>query len=263
MDILKQISTKNLDQDKKIYFASDVHLGAPTIRNPREHEKRFVAWLDAVKSTASEIYLLGDVFDFWFEYKRVVPRGYTRLMGKLAEITDSGIPVHFFTGNHDIWVFDYLPSETGVIVHREPLMQQWGNKTFYLAHGDGLGGYDKKFNFLKAIFTNPFAQWMFGHIHPNWGIGFATMWSKQSREKNLVKYGSQYLGDDKEWLVLYANETLKTTPVDYFVFGHRHIALDKDLGQGSRLIYLGDWINQCTYAVWDGHELRLEKFKYQ
>lgn len=246
---------------KKIYFASDVHLGAPTIRNPRDHERTFVAWLDQIKDSAEAIYLLGDIFDFWFEYKKVVPRGYTRLLGKLAEITDSGIPVHFFTGNHDIWVFDYLPRETGVIVHHEPMICQLDDKTFFLAHGDGLGGFDKTFTFIRSIFTNRFAQWLFGHIHPNWGIGFATMWSKQSREKNMVKYGSVYLGDDKEWLVMFARDTLKKQSIDYFVFGHRHIALDKDMGEGSRLIYLGDWISQLTYAVWDGHTLQLETFK--
>ena len=249
-----------MNNDKKIYFASDVHLGAPTIKNPREHEQVFVAWLDHIKNSAEAIYLLGDIFDFWFEYKKVVPRGYTRLLGKLAEITDSGVPVHFFTGNHDIWVFDYLPKETGVIVHHEPLQCQFNGKSFYLAHGDGLGGYDKKFSLLKAIFTNSVAQWMFSHIHPNWGIGFASLWSKKSREKNLVKYGSVYLGDDKEWLVLFARETLKTQHFDYFVFGHRHIALNMEVGEKSRLIYLGDWIKQMTYAVWDGKELNIEKF---
>ena len=260
---IRHLVELTLNQGKKIYFASDVHLGAPTIAHPREHERLFVAWLDSIRPTAEAVYLLGDIFDFWFEYKKVVPRGFTRLLGKLAEMTDSGIPVHFFTGNHDIWVFDYLPRETGVIVHHQPLVCNLNGKTFYLAHGDGLGGYDKKFNFLKRIFTNRFAQWLFGHVHPNWGIGFASMWSKHSRENNLVKYGSTYLGDDKEWLVLFANETLKHQKIDYFVFGHRHIALDKPMGQGSRLMYLGDWINLHTYGVWDGQTLKLETYKYQ
>lgn len=246
--------------EKRIYFASDVHLGAPLIRNHQEHEKIFVAWLDQIKDSAREIYLLGDVFDFWFEYKKVVPRGYTRLLGKLAEITDNGIPVHFFTGNHDIWVFDYLPSETGVIVHREPLETTIDGKSFYLAHGDGLGGYDKVFNLLKAFFTNKFAQWVFAHIHPNWGIALASVWSKNSREKNLSQYGSQYLGDDKEWLVRYSHEVLQSRHFDFFIYGHRHIAMDKSISDNSRLIYLGDWISLFTYAVWDGKEMKLESF---
>lgn len=249
-----------MNSDKKIYFASDVHLGAPTISNHKEHEKIFVSWLDQIKDSAKEIYLLGDIFDFWFEYKKVVPRGFTRLFGKLAEITDRGIPVHFFTGNHDVWVFDYLPNETGVIVHRKPMDISIDGKRFFLAHGDGLGHYDKKFNFLKEIFTNKLAQWLFSHIHPNWGIGFATVWSKHSREKNMVSHGSLFLGDDKEWLILYAKEKLKEAHFDYFVFGHRHIALNKEIAANCKIIYLGDWVSKFTYATWDGEQMQLEKF---
>lgn len=238
-------------------------MGSPLIDNPLAHEKRFVAWLDSIKPTAEAIYLLGDIFDFWFEYKKVVPRGHTRLLGKLAELTDSGIPVHFFTGNHDIWVFDYLPAETGVKVHRHPLELNLGTKRLLLAHGDGLGGFDKKFAFLKAVFTNSFAQWVFAHIHPNWGIGMATFWSRKSREKNLVKYGSVYLGDEKEWLVRYARQRLETEYFDYFVFGHRHIDRLIPLNEQSQLVYLGDWINKFSYGVWDGNEMKLEYYKLQ
>jgi len=251
-----------LSSEKKIYFASDVHLGAPLIKDHREHEKRFVAWLDFVKDSAEAIYLLGDIFDFWFEYKKVVPRGNARLLGKLAEITDSGIPIHFFTGNHDIWVFDYLPAETGVIVHRHPLEIQLNNKLFYLAHGDGLGKYDKKYNLLKVLFTNKIAQWFFGHIHPNWGIAFASLWSKKSREKNLAKYGSTYLGDDKEWLVLYSKSVLEKKHYDYFVYGHRHVDRVIALNSNSTMVYLGDWIKLFSYGVWDGNEFKLEYFQY-
>jgi UDP-2,3-diacylglucosamine hydrolase len=249
-----------VNRKKYIYFASDVHLGAPSISNHKEHEMRFVAWLDSIKESAAEIYLLGDVFDFWFEYKKVVPRGFTRFLGKLAEITDSGIPVHFFTGNHDIWVFDYLPKETGVKVYRKPLDIVLGGKRFFLAHGDGLGHYDPKFNFMKAVFTNRFAQWLFGHVHPNMGIALAAFWSGKSREKNLTKYGSHFLGEDKEWLVLYAKEVLKREHFDYFVFGHRHVALNLKLDSNSRLVYLGDWVKHFTYGVWDGEDFKLERF---
>jgi UDP-2,3-diacylglucosamine hydrolase len=237
-----------------------VHLGAPLIKDHYAHEKRFVAWLDQIKESAEAIYLLGDIFDFWFEYKKVVPRGHTRLLGKLAELTDAGIPVHFFTGNHDIWVFDYLPRETGVQVHHQPLSVTLNDKRFYLAHGDGLGGYDKKFNFLKAVFTNKLAQWFFAHIHPNWGIGFASLWSKKSREKNLVKYGSVFLGEDKEWLVLYSKELLKKDHHDFFIYGHRHIDRIIDLNNNSKMVYLGDWIKLCSYGVWDGKNFSLEYY---
>ncbi|MBN2166437.1 MAG: UDP-2,3-diacylglucosamine diphosphatase [Marinilabiliaceae bacterium] len=249
-----------MKSEKKIYFASDVHLGAPTIKNPKEHEKIFVSWLDDIKDSAAEIYLLGDIFDFWFEYKRVVPRGFTRLFGKLAEITDLGIPVYFFTGNHDIWIFDYLPNETGVKIYRNPVEKVIDGKRFFLAHGDGLGNYDRKFNFIKKIFTNKIAQWLFAHIHPNFGIGFATVWSKHSREKNMVSHGSVYLGDDNEWLVLFAKEKLKESHFDYFVFGHRHIVLSKEIAPNSSIIYLGDWISNFTYGVWDGKQMQLMRY---
>lgn len=246
-----------MEEEKKIYFASDVHLGAPSIGDHRAHEQRFVAWLESIRHQASAIYLLGDIFDFWFEYRRVVPRGFTRFLGKLSEITDSGIPVHFFTGNHDIWVFDYLPRECGVTVHHEPLVLQLNGKKMFLAHGDGLGNYDRKYNFLKALFTNKAAQWLFAHLHPNLGIWIATNWSKQSREKNLTEFGTKFLGADKEWSIRYAQEVLTTTHYDYFLFGHRHLALDYALNSQSRLLYLGDWIQHFSYATFDGHELKL------
>ncbi|WP_430818113.1 UDP-2,3-diacylglucosamine diphosphatase [Carboxylicivirga caseinilyticus] len=245
---------------KKIYFASDVHLGAPGIKNHREHEIRFVNWLDSIKRDAAEIYLMGDIFDFWFEYKKAVPRGFTRFLGKLSEITDSGIPVHFFTGNHDIWVFDYLSSECGVVVHREPVIKQLEGKTFFLAHGDGLGNYDRHYNFLKSVFTNRFAQWLFSWIHPNLGIGLADFWSGKSRDKNNKIYGSHYLGDDKEWSVLYAKDVLKKQAIDYFIFGHRHVARKVSVGPESELIFLGDWIQHFSYAVIENNRVELKYF---
>ncbi len=249
-----------METSKKIYFASDVHLGAPGIKNHRQHEKRFVSWLDAVKQDAAEIYLMGDIFDFWFEYKHVVPRGFTRFLGKLSEITDSGIKVHFFTGNHDIWLFDYLENECGVIVYREPVLREFNGKRVFLAHGDGLGDYDKRYNFLKSVFTNKFAQWLFARIHPNSGIGLANFWSGKSREKNNKEYGDKYLGDDKEFSVLYAKEFLKQEKVDYFVFGHRHVARTVSVGPGCQLIFLGDWIQHFSYGIFDGKTIELKYF---
>lgn len=247
---------------KKIYFASDVHLGAPSIADHRAHEQRFVKWLDSIKETAEEIYLMGDIFDFWYEYKRVVPRGFTRFLGKLSELSDAGIPIHFYTGNHDIWIFDYLPKECGIKVYRKPQVKSILGKTFYLAHGDGLGNYDFKYNVLKAVFVNPFAQWLFSILHPNFGIGVATFWSRKSREKNLQSHGSVYLGDDKEWLVQYAQSVLKNeADIDYFVFGHRHVVRKVELNSKSQVVYLGDWVKQFSYAEFDGDELTLRYFE--
>jgi len=252
-----------LETGKRIYFASDVHLGAPGIKDHKAHERRFVSWLDEIKQTAAEIYLMGDIFDFWFEYKQVIPRGYTRFLGKLSEITDSGIPVHFFTGNHDIWLFDYLTTECGIKLYREPLVKTINGKSFYLAHGDGLGDYDPHYNFLKSVFTNRFAQWLFARLHPNFGIGMASFWSRKSREKNLKSHGVNYLGDDKEFSVLYAKEVLQqqeNQSIDYFIFGHRHVARTVDVGPGSQLVYLGDWVQHFSYGEFDGTSVELKFF---
>ncbi len=250
-----------MSENKKIYFASDVHLGAPSMANNREREKLFVKWLDQVKIDAEEIYLMGDIFDFWFEYKRAVPRGFTRVFGKLAEITDSGIPVHFFTGNHDIWVFDYLPEEVGVIVHRDIMKTELQGKKFFLGHGDGLGPYDKSYKMLKKIFTSPFLQWSFARIHPNFGIWLALKWSGQSRLSNGKIEADSFRGVDKEWLVLYAKDELKKEHFDFFVFGHRHWPCDIDLNNQSRYINTGDWVTNFTYAVFDGENMELKQFE--
>ncbi|WP_066629864.1 UDP-2,3-diacylglucosamine diphosphatase [Labilibacter marinus] len=252
---------KELEKGKKIYFASDVHLGAPSIKDSRKHEKVFVDWLDSIKEDTAALYLLGDIFDFWFEYRHVVPRGFSRFFGKICEFTDSGIPVHFFTGNHDIWVFDYLPKETGMIVHRDPVKTEFNGKSFYLAHGDGLGPYDKSYNWLKKVFTNKLLQWMFARVHPNFGVGLARKWSKQSRIKNENSDENQYLGEDKEWLMLHARDILEEEHFDYFIFGHRHLALHQDFKERSQFVYLGDWVNHRSYGVWDGSKFELKFLK--
>ena len=249
-----------MEDTKKIYFASDVHLGAPGIKDHRTHEKRFVAWLDSIKHKASELYLMGDIFDFWFEYKRVIPRGHTRFLGKLSELSDMGIPIHFFTGNHDIWLFDYLENECGIKVYRQPIVKTFNKKKLFLAHGDGLGNYDRQYNFLKSVFTNKFAQWIFARLHPNFGIGLAYFWSGKSREKNNKTYGDKYLGDDKEFGVLYAKDYIKKEKVDYFVFGHRHVAKKICVGSESQIVFLGDWIQHFSYGVFDGDTFELKYF---
>lgn len=246
-----------MENTKKIYFASDAHLGFPSYEKSLVREKKFVLWLDEIKNDASEIFLLGDIFDFWYEYKRVVPRGYTRLLGKISEITDSGIPVHFFTGNHDIWVFDYLPTETGVIIHREKFIIERNGKTFLLAHGDGLGPGDKSFKLMKKFFTSPIAQKCFSLIHPNLALKFGLSWSH--RRRHFHQY-EDFLGQDKEWLVIYSKEKLKTRHYDYFIYGHRHIPMVFDITENSKYINLGDWIGNFTYGVFDGKDFELKKF---
>ena len=247
-------------KNKKIYFVSDAHLGLPTYEKSLEREKLLVKWLDEIKSDAQEIYLLGDIFDFWYEYKKVVPRGFTRFLGKISELTDSGITVYFFTGNHDIWITDYLPKETGVILHREPVTKIINGKKFFLAHGDGLGQGDKSYKKLKKIFTNPILQWLFSRIHPNAALKIGQKWSNSRRDIESLVVGN-FKGADKENLVIYAKEKLKHEHFDYMIFGHRHIPLDVQLNDNCQFINLGDWITHFTYAVFDGNKLELKKFK--
>ncbi len=249
-----------MEQRKNIYFASDVHLGAPTIKDPRKHERRFVAWLDSIKDNAREVYLMGDIFDFWFEYRHVVPKGHTRFLGKLCELTDRGIPVHFFTGNHDIWVFDYLPRETGVIVHKGPYRTTIDGKLFFLAHGDGLTPNEKNYRILKAVFTNRVAQKLFQWLHPDAGIAMANFWSRKSREKNQNSNSAKFQGEENEWLFKFAKNQLLTNHFDYFIFGHRHVAINLQLNKNSRICYLGDWVHHFSYAQWDGEKLSLKYF---
>ena len=246
---------------KPIYFLSDAHLGSRAIKHGRTQERRLVRFLDSIKEKAGAVYLLGDMFDFWYEYKLVVPKGYTRFLGKLSELTDLGVEVHYFTGNHDIWAFEYLEKECGVVIHRQPLTLELGDKLFYLAHGDGLGDPDPKFKFLRALFHNRMAQRLFSCLHPRWAIDFGLTWAKHSRLKHEAEEPPHYFGEDKEFLVLFAKEYLKSHPsVNYFVFGHRHIELDLMLSHSARLLILGDWITQFTYAVFDGEQLWMENY---
>jgi UDP-2,3-diacylglucosamine hydrolase len=243
---------------KKIYFVSDAHLGLPPLDKSLEREKLLVKWLNEIKEDAHSVYLLGDIFDYWFEYHKVVPRGFTRLLAKIAELTDSGIPVYFFTGNHDVWVFDYLPTETGVRVFRKPLRIEINNKKFFIAHGDGMGKYERGYNIIKWIFDNRILQWLYARIHPNAATAFAHWWSKHSR---LSKAGFlPYMGEDKEYQVLYSRDILQKEHIDYFIFGHRHLPLDLKLNETSRLICLGDWYINFTFAVLNGTEIELKYY---
>ena len=257
--MVKEQDKLTFTQGKKIYFASDFHLGSPNKRDSLVREKRVVKWLEEIRQDAQEIYLLGDVFDMWFEYKHVVPRGYTRILGKLAEIADSGIPIHWFTGNHDMWIFDYLPAEIGMKLYREPIKREMAGKNFYIGHGDGLGPGDKGYKFIKKVFANPLCQWLFKWIQPDLGLGMANFWSRKSRDAVSDKE-LKYLGEEKEWLIIHSKEVLQKEHFNYFIYGHRHIPLDVKITDDSRYINLGDWITHFTYAVFDGSDLELKKF---
>lgn len=246
---------------KNVYFLSDAHLGSRAIPHGRTQERRLVNFLDQIKDKASAIYLLGDMFDFWYEFKTVVPKGYTRFLGKLSELTDRGIEVHFFTGNHDLWCGDYLEKECGVIMHRTPLTCEIEGKLFYLAHGDGLGDPDKKFKMLRAMFHSHTLQVLFSALHPRWSMEFGLNWAKHSRMKRPDGKEPDYMGEDKEYLVLYSKKYLKTHPdINFFIYGHRHIELDLMLSRTTRMLILGDWITQFTYAVFDGENMYLENY---
>jgi UDP-2,3-diacylglucosamine hydrolase len=245
---------------KKIYFISDFHLGVPDHDRSLEREKKIVRWLNQIRSDAAIIYLMGDVFDYWFEYKHAVPKGYVRLLGKLAELSDSGIEIHYFTGNHDMWVFDYLPTEIGLTLHREPIFKEYNQQKFYLGHGDGLGPGDHGYKFIKKLFANRIAQWLFARFHPNFGISLMRYFSKKSR----IATGdddANFLGEDKEWLIIHSKEVLQKEHFDYFIFGHRHLPLDINIGNKSRYINLGEWINHFMYAEFDGTTVTLKKFE--
>lgn len=244
---------------KKIYFSSDNHLGAPTAEESLPREKIFVQWLDEIKPDASAIFLLGDLFDFWFEYKQVVPKGFVRVLGKLAELRDSGIPIYFFVGNHDLWMNGYFEKELDIPVYHHPKEFIINEKHFLIGHGDGLGPGDKGYKRMKKVFTNRFCQWLFRWLHPDWGVRLA----KHLSVKNKLISGSddvKFLGEDNEWLVQYAKRKLETKHYDYFIFGHRHFPMNIKVGENSTYFNLGDWITHYTYGVFDGEAFELKRF---
>ncbi len=246
--------------EKKVYFLSDFHLGAPNELESRKREDRLVRFLNHAKQEAAAIFIVGDIFDFWFEYKTVVPKGFVRILGCLAQISDAGIPLHIFTGNHDLWMTDYFEKELNANLYFEPKQFKLGNKQFYIGHGDGLGPGDYGYKRLKKIFTNPLCKWLFRWLHPDAGIRLANYFSAKSRAKT----GSSdevFLGADKEWLIIYTKDKAKELDIDYFVFGHRHFAIDYPINEKSRYINLGDWIRLNTYGVFDGNTMQLVKWE--
>jgi len=239
-----------------LYFASDFHLGVPNAEQSLMRERKLVSWLESIAPLADEIFLVGDVFDFWFEYKYVVPKGYTRLFGCLAKIADSGIKLHFFKGNHDMWMFGYFESEFGAVIHSDEYIFERNGKKFYVHHGDGLGKGDENYKFLKKIFRSEICQRTFAFLHPSVGIGLANYFSSRSRLAQL-KFENEDINISKEWLVQYCNEMLQSNHFDYMIFGHRHLALDIPVGQNSRYVNLGDWFKFFSYAMFDGNDLSL------
>ncbi|MDR1860214.1 MAG: UDP-2,3-diacylglucosamine diphosphatase [Bacteroidales bacterium] len=243
--------------NSKTFFVSDVHLGAPALHNNRQRERLFTDWLAMIRHQAGALFLLGDLFDCWFEYRRVIPKGFIRPLAKIAEIADAGIPVHFFTGNHDGWTFDYLEQELGLTVHRHEWRTTIGSKKFLLAHGDGLNPTDKGYLLMKKVFSNRFAQWGFKTLlHPDAGLYLAHKLSKKSR---LSKPSEPFKNTDEE-TYRYALKVLDTEQIDYFVFGHRHLMFDIPVGAHARLINLGDWFNFYSYGVFDGVNLELKQY---
>ena len=249
-----------LPKGKKIYFASDFHLGIPDHATSLEREKRISRWLDSISNDAEQLYLVGDLFDTWFEYKNVVPKGFTRFMGKLAQLRDGGLHIEAFTGNHDLWMRGYFKQELDIPVHHAPIIREFNGKKFYIAHGDGLGPGDTGYKILKAVLRNGFSQWLYRRVHPDTGVGLAG-WFSRLGPKHADGPVKEFLGPEKEMLVQYCLEYLKKEHIDYFIFGHRHIAIEYPLTENSVYVNLGDWIRYDSYAVFDGEYLKLKYYK--
>jgi UDP-2,3-diacylglucosamine hydrolase len=248
----------SLRKGQRVYFSSDNHLGAPTKEDSFPREKKFVAWLDDAKIDAAAIFLLGDLFDFWFEYKTVVPKGFVRVLGKLAEISDAGIPIYYFVGNHDLWMNGYFEDELNIPVFHSPQEFTINHKLFLIGHGDGLGPGDKGYKRMKKVFTSPFFKWLFRWLHPDWGVSLAQYLSI----KNKLISGEEditFLGEDNEWLVQYCKQKEAQKHHDYYVFGHRHLPMEIPVNKSSTYINLGDWISYYSYGVFDGNTMRLIK----
>ena len=250
----------DLPEGKKLYFASDNHLGAPTAKESRIREEKFVAWLKHVRKDAAVIFLLGDLFDFWFEYQHVVPKGFVRVLGELASIRDEGIPVCFFVGNHDLWMKDYFHKELDIPVFHEAREYTFNNKDFYIAHGDGLGPGDKGYKRMKKLFVHPWAKWLYRWLHPDLGMPLAQYFSVRNKlisgEEDM-----QYMGEDREWLVQYSKEKLEERHRDFFVFGHRHLPLEIPLNDSATYVNVGDWVNHYTYGIFEGDRFEIRRWE--
>lgn len=258
--LIYNLSVMQIPQGKKIYFISDFHLGVPDHASSLAREKKIIRFLDQAKLDAERIFIVGDLFDFWFEYKKVVPKGFVRILGKMAEITDCGVPIEFFVGNHDMWMNGYFEAELNIPVYHEPREYEFNGKFFLVGHGDGLGPGDHGYKFLKKVFRNPVCKFLFGIIPPYIGMNIAH-WSSRGSRSVTGNSDDKFLGEEKEWLISYCREQLKQKEYNYFIFGHRHLPIDFTLSNSSRYINLGDWIKYYTYAVFDGDKLELKTFE--
>ena len=245
-------------EKNKIYFASDFHLGAPNLTESHKRERLIVQWLTDIEKDAKAIYLVGDIFDFWFEYKTVVPKGFVRLLGKLANLTDNGTAIHLFVGNHDLWMKDYLTTEVGITIHHKNITIEEGNKKLFIGHGDGLGKGDYFYKFVRKIFTSEICQWTFSRLHPNLAITLAHTWSSSSRRSGEKE---KFISNKKELLLGYCKDQQELNPVDYYIFGHRHLPLELKVDEKVKYINLGDWLNHYTYAVFENGEVELKTYK--
>jgi UDP-2,3-diacylglucosamine hydrolase len=252
------ISIKN---EQKVFFASDFHLGAPDTETSKIREEKIIRWLDSIEKDAAALFLVGDVFDFWFEYDKVIPKGFIRFLGKIAALRDRGLPIIFFTGNHDLWMKDYFTKELGIPVYSHPIQIEINRKKFLIGHGDGLGPGDSKYKVLKKVFTNEVCQWMFKWLHPDIGIRLAQKWSGSSRITNQKKDEDHFKGED-EWLWQYCKQVEQQMHHDFYVFGHRHLPLELPVGKHGKYINLGEWVRQYTYGEFDGEEMSLKSFKF-
>jgi UDP-2,3-diacylglucosamine hydrolase len=251
-----EIQSILLEKGKKAFFLSDAHLGAPDVSTGREREKKLVRLLNEIEADTQVLYLVGDMFDFWFEHKYSIPKGHVRLFGKLAEWADKGKEIHFFTGNHDMWTFGYFEEELGIQVHYRPIIQKINGQVFHIAHGDAMGPVPAPVKWMKKVFDSRVLQWFFARLHPNFSFWLANSFSGVSRENNR-KMDTRFKGEDKEELIIYSRDLLQEQPIDYFVFGHRHLKLDLPLGKEARFITLGDWVTMFSYGVFDGEQFQL------
>jgi UDP-2,3-diacylglucosamine hydrolase len=249
-----------LTNGKNAYFASDFHLGLSASSKEKEtlREKKIVQWLDYIEQNSQALFLVGDIFDFWFEYKHAIPKGFSRFLGKIASMSDRGIDIYFFTGNHDLWMFEYLQTELGITIFTNPIELNINNIKMYVGHGDGLGPGDNSYKILKKIFTNPIAHWIFKWLHPDIGVGFAKRWSRHSR---ISKGGPELYKGEKEYLLQYCKSKEAEKHHDYYVFGHRHLPLELDINATSKYFNLGEWLNSYSYGVFDGNSFQLKTYK--
>lgn len=253
------IQNFNIKPGEKVYFASDFHLGTPTKEDSLKRELRIVKWLDEIKKDAKAIFLVGDIFDFWFEYNQTIPKGFIRFQGKLIELRDQGIDIYFFTGNHDMWMFSYFEDEFNIPIIRKPITVEINKIKFHIGHGDGLGPGDGVYKILKKIFANKACQFLFNWLHPNIGMGIANAWSKSSRAANNKKEEKSF--GDKEWLIQYCKDVEKENQHNYYIFGHRHLPITHKLSNTSTYINLGEWVNYNTYAVFNGEHTELKTYE--